>query len=130
MNNIDIKDVLKKLYQFGFRFLDTKSIVIIYINEKYRFKSIYYDKDNKYWTKDACIKCWCEVDLNNNIINIYNSEPELNNDETIDDIFCGYDDNRIELLISNKNIKNNIDNINIKSVKTINNISMFTLECE
>lgn len=130
MDNINIKDVCNKLYQYGFRFIDSKSIIIIYINQKYRFKSFYFDSKNKYWSKDACIKCWCEVDIINDIINIYNTEPELKDDETIDDIFCGYDDNRIDLLTSNKNIKNNIDNIRIISVKTSNDITNFKLEYE
>lgn len=121
MNNIDIKDIIKRLYEYGFRFIESKSIVIIYINGKYRFISLYYDNDKKYWNKDAGIKCWCEVDINNDTINIYKTEPELKEDETIDDIFCGYDDNRIELLITN--IKNDIPIINNynNSIKYVNN---------
>jgi hypothetical protein len=117
MNNIDIKDIIKRLYEYGFRFIESKSIVIIYINGKYRFISLYNDK--KYWNKDAGIKCWCEVDINNDNINIYKTEPELKDDETIDDIFCGYDDNRIELLITN--VKNDIPNIKSNSIKYVNN---------
>lgn len=117
MNNIDIKDIIKRLYEYGFRFIESKSIVIIYINGKYRFISLY--NDIKYWNKDAGIKCWCEVDINNDNINIYKTEPELKDDETIDDIFCGYDDNRIELLITN--VKNDIPNIKSNSIKYVNN---------
>lgn len=118
MNNIDIKDIIKRLYEYGFRFIESKSIIIIYTNDKYRFISLYYDNAKKYWNKDACIKCWCEVDLNNDYINIYKTEPELKEDETIDDIFCGYDDNRIDFLISN--VKNDIPNIKSNSIKYVN----------
>ena len=118
MDKTDIKDIIKRLYEYGFRFIESKSIIIIYTNDKYRFISLYYDNAKKYWNKDAGIKCWCEVDLNNDYINIYKTEPELKEDETIDDIFCGYDDNRIDFLISN--VKNDIPNIKSNSIKYVN----------
>lgn len=128
--NIDIKDIIKRLYIFGFRFIETKSIKIIYNNGKFRFISYYNDINNKYWNKDAYIKCWCDVDIIREDINIYKTEPELIDDETIDDIFCGYDDNRIDLLLDNSKIISEINNdmINIISIKIINeNMSIITI---
>jgi hypothetical protein len=124
--NFDIKNIIKSLYQYRFRFIEAKSNMIIYKDGKFRFISLYRDLNNKYWNKNAYIKCWCEVDLNNENINIYKTEPLLNDDETIDDIFCGYDDNRIDLLINNDDIIDNCDlndeMINIISINNNNNL--------
>ena len=118
-------DIIKCLYQYGFRFIGLKSLVIIYKDDKLRFISLYYDKNNKYWNKSACIKCWCEADLSNLIFNIYKTEPLLNDDETIDDIFYGYDDNRIDMIIPNNNIES-IEDFEITS-KTKNEMTIITI---